>query len=172
MLEAAHSGHEAVLRLLLELFKDASYIVLNRAVAAGHEAVVRLLLEPGKTRDFDQRRLLQTLELAFYDKNKVAVRLLLELAKVKGVNSSELSRTLEETLEEAAEGGSEVEVQLLIELANIQDFESPVLERALKSAVVGKHEAVMKLLQDTIAAKNIRADAPRPTIPPSTPLLR
>ncbi|KAK0716794.1 heterokaryon incompatibility protein-domain-containing protein, partial [Lasiosphaeria miniovina] len=81
---AAESGHEAVVRLLLE--KGASIDLkdnygrtpLSRAAANGHEAVVRLLLEKGASIDLTDNYGWTPLSRAAANGHEAVVRLLLE----------------------------------------------------------------------------------------------
>jgi ankyrin repeat protein len=145
---AAGSGHEAVVRLLLEKGADVkardSYgrTALHWAASSGHEAVVRLLLEKGadvKARDSDGGT---ALHRAASRGQEAVVRLLLE----KGADVKARDSDRGTALHWAASSGQEAVVRLLLEKrADVKATDSDggtALHRAARS----RQEAVVRLL--------------------------
>jgi hypothetical protein len=140
-LSSSWSGHEAVVRLLLEQKADvdakdtSGRTALSRAAEMGHEAVVRLLLEQKADVDAKDTSGRTALSRAAEMGHEAVVRLLLEQkADVDAKDTS--GRT---ALSRAAEMGHEAVVRLLLEQKADVDAEDGSGKTALHLAAIGCH---------------------------------
>ena len=147
---AAHGGHEAVVRLLLEKGADVhakdtnagDETALHEAAHYGHEAVVRLLLEKGSDVDAKTSFGWTALSAASRRGYEAVVRLLLE----KRVDLEAKAIGGETALHKAAEGGHGAVVQLLLEKGADLEAKTHFEWTALHKAAEGGHGAVVRLL--------------------------
>ena len=150
--QAATSGHEAVVRLLLE--KGASVnprfitpIPLLQAAHGGHERVVRLLLEKGAKVDAKNSKGQPALLLATMNGHEAVARLLLEngadIGKLRNPNGTQFT-----VLHAAALGGHKGIVRLLLEKGADINAKNSGGATALMLANKNGHTAVVRLLQN------------------------
>ena len=159
LLWAASSGHEAIVRLLLE---NGAHMEVNSpshetalvvAVSHSHEALVRLLLEKGANMEAKEYFKKTVLIVAASNGHEALVRLLLE----KGANIEANSES-GTALIAAARWGYEAIVQLLLEKgAKIEAKIGFDLKTALIVAASHGHEALVRLLLEKGA--NIEANS-------------
>ena len=145
---AARSGHEAVVRLLLEKgarvdAKDGlGSTALHLAARSGHEAVVRLLLEKGARVDAKAEDGSTALHQAARSGHEAVVRLLLE----KGARVDAKDGLGSTALHRAAESGHEAVARLLLEKGARVDAKAEDASTALHWAAHSGHEVVVRLL--------------------------
>jgi ankyrin repeat protein len=145
---AAESGHEAVVRLLLEHKADvdakANYgrTALHRAAGSGHEAVVRLLLEHKVDVDAKDKDGWTALFWAAGGGHEAVVRLLLE--HKADVNAKDKDGKM--VLFRAAGSGHEAVVRLLLEHKADVDTKIIYGGTVLHWAAGNGHEAIVRLL--------------------------
>ena len=155
---AAQNGHEAVVKLLLDISevdadtKDNSRRTpLLYAAQNGNEAVVKLLLDTGKVDanakgDYSGRT---PLSYAAENGHEAVIKLLLDTGKVDADAEDDYSRRT--PLSYAAENGHEAVVKLLLDTgkvdANVEDDSG---RTPLSYATENGHEAVVKLLRKYI----------------------
>jgi ankyrin repeat protein len=152
---AATSGHEAVVKLLLDTGKvDADSkdndgrTPLWWAATNGHEAVVKLLLDTGKV-DADSKDSYGRTPLwwAATNGHEAVVKLLLDTGKVDADSKDYGDRT---PLSWAAAIGHEAVMKLLLDTGKVDADSKDTDGRTLLSwAATDGHEAVVKLLLDT-----------------------
>ena len=150
---AAESGHEVMVKLLLEKgakleIKDKKYnqTPLLWAVKKRHEAVVKLLLEKGAELEIKDKKYKQTpLSYAAEKGHEAMVKLLLE----KGAELETESKSGQTPLSYAAAYGHEAVVELLV-------VKGAELETPLSYAAAYGHEAVVKLLLEKGAKLEIK----------------
>jgi len=152
---AAHSGHEAAVKLLLGTGKvDADSkdcdgrTPLSRAAHGGHEAVVKLLLGTGKVdADSKDKDDCTPLWCAAYNGHEAVVKLLLGTGRVDADSKDCDGRT---PLWRAAHNGHEAVVKLLLGTGRVDaDSKDSYGRTPLWWAAHNGHEAVVKLLLGT-----------------------
>ena len=148
---AARTGHEAVVRLLLEEGADVNAknksgeTALMGAANKGYETIVRLLLEKGADVNMKYENGITVLSIVAFRGYKTTMRLLLE----KGADINLKDKYGETALMKAAEcwyrEGKEV-AQLLLEKGADVKAQDKRGETALTKAVRDGHENVVRLL--------------------------
>jgi Ankyrin repeats (3 copies)/NACHT domain/Ankyrin repeats (many copies)/Ankyrin repeat len=162
--EAARSGNEAMVRLLLE--KGANLktkgrrgeTVLHVAAWSGNEAMVRLLLEKGANLKTKDRRGETVLHVAAGSGNEAMVRLLLE--KGAGLKAKDEDGTT--VLHWAAWSGDEATIRLLVEKGADPKAKKEDGTTVLHEAARSGNEAMVRLLLEKGAdpkAKNKNGQA-------------
>ena len=145
---AAESGHEAVIRLLLENGAELESrdrngrTPLSWAAESGHEAVIRLLLENGaelESRDGNGRT---PLSWAAESGHEAVIRLLLE----NGAELESRDGNGQTPLSWAAESGHEAVIRLLLENGAELESRDGNGRTPLSWAAESGHEAVIRLL--------------------------
>jgi len=150
--DAAASGHEAMVRLLLERGADTEsksgdgWTPLLYAAANGHETVVRLLLEKGADMESKDSHGRRPLWFAALNGREAIVRLLLE----KGADMESKERNGRTPLCAATASGYEAIVRLLLENGADANSKDGNDRTPLSAAVLYGHEAVGRLLTQVI----------------------
>ena len=158
--EAAVSGHEAMVRVLLEngagvdVQDKCGKTALHGAAVNGHEAVVRLLLENGAGVDVQDKDGETALHGAAASGHEALVRLLLE----NGAGVNDQSEYGETALYGAAASGHEVVVRLLLENGAGVDDKGKYGETALHGAAASGHEVVVRVLLENGAGVNDQSE--------------
>jgi ankyrin repeat protein len=156
---AAGSGHEEVVRLLLDRGADVAakteygWTALHWAAESGHEAVMRLLLDQGADIAAKDERGRTALHWAAENGHEAVVRLLLDQGADIAAKDGE-GRT---ALHWAAESGHEAVVRLLLDQGADVAANDGEGWTALHCAAGSGHEAVVRLLLDQgadVAAKD------------------
>jgi len=152
---AAESGHEAVVKLLLDTGKvdvnskdTDGRTPLSLAAESGHEAVVKLLLDTSKVDVNSKDAYGQTpLSLAASRGHEAVVKLLLDTGKVDVNSKDNYGQT---PLSLAASHGHEAVVKLLVDTGKVDvNSKDNYGWTPLSLAAESGHEAVVKLLLDT-----------------------
>jgi len=149
---AAGSGHEAVVKLLVEradVEADSEDLYgrtpLSWAARKGHETVVKLLVERADVEADSKDSAGRTpLSWAAGSGHEAVVKLLVERTNVEADSKSRVGQT---PLSCAAENGHEAVVKLLVERADVEaDSKNRYGRTPLTWAARNGHEAVVKLL--------------------------
>jgi ankyrin repeat protein len=152
---ATMEGHEAIVRLLLEIgqvdidSKDNDrQSPLWWAIYKGHEAIVKLLLQTGQVDiDLKDKYDRTPLYIAAMEGHEAIVRLLLETGQVD-IDSKDIDR--QSPLWWAAYKGHEAIVKLLLETGQVDiDSKDRNGRTPLHIAAMEGHEAIVKLLLET-----------------------
>jgi len=151
---AAKSGHEGMVRLLLdrkEVNPDSrdnyGQAPLHWAASCGHEEIVQLLLDRKEVNPDSRDNYGQTpLHWAANSGHEGIVKLLLDQKEVNPGSGDNYSRT---PLLSAAQGGHEGIVKLLLDLKEVNpDWRDSYGQTPLLCAAQGGHEGIVKLLLD------------------------
>jgi ankyrin repeat protein len=145
---ASGSGHEAVVRLLLEKRPDVNAQggrfgnALRAASERGYEAVVRLLLEKGADVNAQGGEYGNALQVASHGGHEAVVRLLLE----KGADVNAQGGRYGNALQAASRGGHKAMVRLLFEKGADVNAQDERFGNALQAASESGYEAGVRLL--------------------------
>lgn len=147
---AVASGHEAIVRLLLEKGVKIEVTDINGmtplliAAGTGHESIIRLLLEHGANLDTKNKEGKTALDLA--QGNNIKSLLRKEIAK-KRVQASLNENSAEEMLLRATEQGETEMVEVLLDEAGVAiEAKNSEARTPLAVAACRGHEAIVRLL--------------------------
>jgi ankyrin repeat protein len=155
---AAYTGHEAVVRLLLDEGADVNVqgryfgTALQAASLIGHEVIVRLLLDRGADVNVQGGLYGTALQAASLIGHEVIVRLLLDRGADINIQGGEYGTALQAALVE----GHEAVVRLLLDKGADINVQGGYFGTALQAASYRGHEVIVRLLLDRGADVNVQ----------------